>query len=100
MPFFYNYIEGVNMGKLKKKVLDKFDHNFIKSMNEQDDALYKSRDKERYKLIAYLSKYMLCNFHWVEITRRYYLDTLTGKHIFLLDENLKIEKHEHIARKD
>lgn len=88
------------MGKLKKKPLDKFDCNFIKSMNEQDDTLYKNRDKERYKLIAYLSKYMLCNFHWVEIIRRYYLDTLTGKHVFLLDENLKMEKHEHIARKD
>lgn len=88
------------MGKIKKKPMNKFDSDFLKRMYDRDDSLFKHRDKKRYKLIAYLSKDMICDFHAVSVIRRYYLDNETGKHVFLLDEWLEIEKYKHIAKKD
>lgn len=88
------------MGKRKRKQMDKFDADFLNRLYAKDDLLFKNRDKKRYKLIAYLSKEILCDFHVVSLIRRYYLDLVTGKHIFLLDEWLEIEKYKHIARKD
>ena len=53
------------MGKRKRKQMDKFDADFLKRLYAKDDHLFKNRDKKRYKLIAYLSKEILCDFHVV-----------------------------------
>ena len=50
------------MKKIKKKPLNKFDSDFLKRMYDRDDSLFRHQDKKRYKLIAYLSKEMICNF--------------------------------------
>ena len=43
---------------------------------------------------------MTCVLHVIAVYWRYFLDKLTGKHVFLLDEWLKIKKHKHFSKNE
>lgn len=88
------------MKKCIKKPINREQEIFITGMYSQDDKLQEELDTTKYKFISYLPKDMTCSMHVITVCRRYYLDKLTGKHVFLLDEWLKIKKHKHFSKKE
>ena len=88
------------MKKRIKKPISKEDEICLIGLYFIDYLLYANCSKERYKFISYLPKDMICDLHVVAVYRRYYLDKLTGKHVFLLDDWLKIKMHEHFSKKE
>ena len=50
-----------------------------------DNLLYKNCPKDCHNFISYLPKDMTCGLHVVTVYCRYYLNKLTDKHVFLLN---------------
>ena len=56
-----------------------------------NNLLYKNCPKDCHKFMSYLPKDITCGLQVVTVYRRYYLDKLTGKHVFLLGDWLRDE---------
>ena len=64
----------------------------IKILENMDNELMDQRDKQRYRLKQTVKTTIKSMYGDVEFGRRYYKDNETGKHIFLLDEQIGLNK--------
>ena len=76
-----------------EKALKKFTKNLI----QLDNQLYINRDVNRFIFIKKSTKKIISSIGMFDMTRRYYYDTMTGEHVFLLDSQLGIAKNSSIT---
>lgn len=67
------------------------------ALYEIDTRLAKERNPEKYKNIDTRSRTMITTLGVIEIKRRYYKDTETGKNHFLLDETLGLMSRRRVS---
>lgn len=63
-----------------------------KELEQMDEEIQKNREKERYRSKGTRKTAVKTKLGTVEYSRRIYLDTETGKYVYLLDEEIEMER--------
>ena len=90
LPYFEEIVTDF-LNKGKENILDQL----RVLLEEIDDKLCLSRPKSL-QIIKFKVRTILTDFGLLTFKRRYYLDTLSGEYLYLLDYELKIPKREKV----
>ena len=86
----------INFSEMECKIYEfvcEFARNITVTVLEQiDERLMKERDKKRYRMKDKNKTTIKTIYGNVEYTRRYYVDTETGKYVYLLDEEMNMNR--------